>query len=97
MTDSIKVQKLKARLKERFGDRYLEFMNDLSNYQIKQKDLCLKWEVSDSAIRNWIDILGYHRTGDIKQRMRNQVKVDKRVRKRRETANKILKMIQANK
>jgi len=94
MTDSIKVQKLKSRLKERFGDRYLEFMHDLSNYQLSHKDLRIKWNVSESTITRWINILSYSRTGNIKMLLRNQVKVNQRVKKRQETAAKILKLIQ---
>lgn len=87
---------LKEKLKERFGDQYLEFMSDLTNIKYTHKELSEKWKVTECIIGKWINILGYTRTGYIKQQMRSAYKIAARVKRRQETAIQMLNIIKKN-
>jgi DNA-binding MurR/RpiR family transcriptional regulator len=87
------ITKRKEKIKERFGEKYLEFMQDLSNISFTHKHLSEKWKVSVATIHKYIEDLGYHRTGHVKMQIRNTYKVQRRVKEREETMKKIMKIL----
>jgi hypothetical protein len=87
---------LKEKLQERFGDKYLEFMNDLSNIKFTHKELSEKWNVAECTIGKWIETLGYCHTGTIKAKMRVAYRIAARVKRRQETAIQMLNIIKKN-
>jgi len=91
------ITKLKEKIKERFGDKYLEFMTDLSNISLTHKAISEKWKLNATTLSNWVDVLGYVHTGDIKKRLRNQYRIEKRVRAREETGRQMLELLKRRK
>lgn len=91
------ITKRKETLKERFGDRYMEFMNDLSNITIPHIELSKKWNISTTSLQRIVDDLKYSRTGRIKQAIRTTYRINRRIKKRREVMNKFLDMIAKSK
>jgi hypothetical protein len=86
-------ESLKERLKVRFGDKYLDFMQDLSNINLTCKYLSEKWTVSDNQLARWVEILGYSHTFGIKQKLRVAYRIARRVKQREETAKQILNIL----
>ena len=89
--------KLKEKLKTRFGDKYLEFMSDLSNVSLTHKSVVEKWKVGSSTIKQWIDVLGYTHDGRTKQLLRGHYKVAKRIRAREETGRQMIELLKRRK
>ena len=87
---------LKERLKERFGDKYLEFMSDITNIKFTHKELSEKWNVAEGTLTKWIDTLGYCHTGTVKFQMRSAYRIAARVKRRQETAIQMLNIIKKN-
>ena len=87
---------LKEKLKERFGEKYLEFMSDLSNIKYTHKELSEKWKVTEGTIGDWIETLGYAHTGRVKAQIRVAYKIAARVKRRQETTIQMLNIIKKN-
>jgi hypothetical protein len=87
---------LKEKLKERFGDKYLEFMSDLSNIKYTHIELSKKWNVTECTIGKWIETLGYAHTGRVKAQIRVAYKIAARVKRRQETTIQMLNIIKKN-
>jgi len=85
---------LKESLKIRFGDKYLEFMQDFSNISFTAVELGKKWGVNSSLLCKWCKILGYSHSFSIKQDLRSAYRIARRVKARQETARQILSILQ---
>jgi hypothetical protein len=84
---------LRRYLNERFGEKYIEFMQDLSNIALTGKQISEKWHVSYQALARWIGILGYSRDFKAKQQLRGYYRVAARVRERQEKTEKLMSFL----
>jgi hypothetical protein len=84
---------LKRYLNERFGEKYLEFMQDLSNIALTGKQISEKWHCAFSTLSRWIAILGYTRDFKTKQQIRGYYRVAARVRERKEKTEKLMSFL----
>jgi len=84
---------IKPHLKNRFGDKYPEFMIDLNNINMSKVAMCKKWNCSDSTLDSWIRILGYKHDWHTKQSLRNQYIFNKRVKHRQETSRQFIELL----
>lgn len=93
MTDSIKVQKIKAKIKQKVGDDlYLQFLTDLRNPIITLKELSAKYKLSQKAIRNYINTLEYN-DGRTRLLIRTNTRVEKRIQERQKRTMQLAKLI----
>lgn len=93
MTDSIKVQKIKAKIKQKVGDDlYLQFLTDLRNPIITLKELSAKYNLSQKAIRNYINTLEYN-DGRTRLLIRTNTRVEKRIQERQKRTMQLTKLI----
>lgn len=84
---------LRRYLNERFGEKYLEFMQDLSNITFTSKKLNEKWHVGYQTLARWTDILGYTRDFKTKQQLRVYYRVAARVKARHAKTEKLMSFI----
>ena len=96
LTPNQKKENLKNRLKERFGDNYMQFMNDMSNVSFTHLDIGNKWKVNPGVISTWVKVLGYTHTGAIKQKIRVAYRIQQRVKNRDEVNKKIFQILKTN-
>ena len=87
------LENIKPYLKNRFGDKYPEFMIDLNNINISLVAMAKKWNCSKSTLFNWNQILGYKHDWHTKRSLRNQYIVNKRVKHREETSRQFTELL----
>lgn len=93
MTDSIKIQKIKAKIKSKIGDDlYLQFLTDLRNPLISLKELSSKYNLSHKTITNYINALEYN-DGRTRQLIRSNTRVEKRIQERQKRTMQLAKLI----
>jgi hypothetical protein len=85
--------KRKELLKEKFGDNYLAFMQDLSNVSLSHREIGEKWGVCRGVVSRYVTELGYVHSGKIKMQIRNAYRVQERVRHRQETARQLMSVL----
>jgi hypothetical protein len=87
----------KEMLKNKFGDKYLEFMNDLSNVSLTHISIGKKWGIDDGMVGRYVQDLGYAHTGKIKRLLRIGYRVQQRVKARQETSRQIMEVLKRRK
>jgi hypothetical protein len=98
MTVKYTKNNIKDYIKNAVGEeKYLQFMNDLSNISISQVELSEKYNISTGILRKWTDVLGYSHTAEIKQKLRNHYRIARRVKQRQETAIQIFNILKKHK
>ena len=86
-------EELKRNLVVRFGGKYLDFMQDLSNIKYTAAQLSEKWDVTPGALAYWVKILGYSRDFYVKNRLRNHYRIAASVKARQEKTRQLMSFI----
>jgi DNA-binding MurR/RpiR family transcriptional regulator len=84
---------IKAHIKERIDDKYLEFMQDLCNVSVSHSEIAKKWDLCPSTLTKWVDVLGYHHTGEVKRQLRQAYARDQRIKERQEKTKQLINTI----
>jgi hypothetical protein len=93
MTDSIKVQKTKVRIKTIVGEeRYLQFLTDVRNPTLTISVISFKYNISQTAIETCINNLDYN-DGRARQLIRTTLAAEKRVKERQKRTEQFTKML----
>jgi hypothetical protein len=81
-------------IKKKFGDRYLEFLNDLTNINFTAQELTKKWGPTHHTLKTWNKLLGYRRSFNMKLQMRLAYRADRRAKHRQETGKLMIALLQ---
>lgn len=96
MTDSKRVQEVKATIKKSVGEeKYLAFMNDLAKSTLSVNEFTRKHGISANKAARWADALGY-RSFRTRQQLRNHKRRIDRIEQRRKNVEKFIKILSLN-
>lgn len=87
------IQATKELIKNRFQEKYLEFMQDFNNINFTLKMLKDKYGVNQATLARWTDNLNYHRTFRIKRLIQSTIRISKRVKARKDASSKLINFI----